>query len=204
MRKPKLREIGEAIKSLFRRPYTSKFPQAAVKPPEGFRGRPRYHKEDCVGCQACVEVCPARAIDVEDILMSPGRGFRRLTHRYDVCIYCGQCEAACITGEGIKLSLEWELSGIERPSMTDVVEKDLLFCEICGSPIGCTDHLKWIAKKVGLIAYANPTIYLTRHKEDLKLLLQAAARDDREIGRNDQVRITCPSCRREVLFTEAW
>ena len=204
MRKPKLRELAEAIRSFFSFPYTSKFPNITVTPPEGFRGRPRYHKEECVGCKACAEVCPARAIDVEDVLVKSGRGFRRLTHRYDVCIYCGQCEAACITGEGIKLSLEWELSGNERASMTDIVEKDLLFCELCGSAIGCVDHLKWIAKKVGLIAYANPSIYLTRHKEDLKALPGVSQRDERPVGRYDQMRITCPSCRREVLFTEAW
>jgi len=204
MRKPKLREIKEALRSFFSRPYTSKFPRAAVVPPPGFRGRPRYSREDCVGCKACAEVCPAKAIDVEDVQVSKGVGFRRLTHRYDVCIYCGQCEKACITEKGITLSLEWELSGVARADMTDIVEKDLLFCELCNAPITCIDHIKWIAKKVGLMAYTNPTIFLTRHKDDLKIIPQLTKRDEKAVSRGDQMRITCPSCRREILFTEAW
>ena len=204
MRKPKLRELGEAIRSLFSWPYTSRFPRVATVPPEGFRGRPKYYKDDCVGCQACAEVCPARAIDVEDIITGKGRGIRRITHHWDVCIYCGQCETACITERGIKLSLEYDLAADNRNTMTEVVEKDLLFCELCGSPIACVDHIKWIAKKVGLLAYTNPTIFLTRHKEELKSILETAPRAERPVGRADQLRITCPSCRREILFTEQW
>ncbi len=204
MRKPKLREIGEALRSFFSLPYTSRFPKELPKVPEGYRGRPRYSKDDCVGCRACAEVCPARAIDVEDVLTSSGRGFRRLTHHYDICVYCGLCETACITEKGIRLSLEWELSGETRDTMTDSVEKDLLFCEICGSPVACVDHIRWIAKKIGLLSYANPTIYLTKHKEELKALEEQAVRDGRPVGRYDQVRITCPKCRREILFAEQW
>jgi len=204
VKKPKIRELIEAVRSLLNLPYTTKFPRSVVAPPEGFRGRPRYHKDDCVGCRACAEVCPARAIDVEDISFGGGRGLRRLTHHYDICIYCGQCEAACITEKGIMLSLEYDLAGSDRPAMTDVCEKDLLFCEICGSAVACVDHVKWIGKKIGLLAYANPTIYLTRHKEELKVMAEASKRDQRPSSRFDQVRITCPSCRREILFAEQW
>jgi hydrogenase-4 component H len=204
MRKPKLRELIEAIKSLLSWPYTSKFPKVIPTPPEGFRGRPKYSKEDCVGCGACAEVCPARAIDVEDLHFGGRRGVRKLTQRYDVCVFCGQCEAACITDKGIKLSLEYNLAADKRDGMTDIVEKDLLFCELCGEKIACVDHIKWVAKKVGPLAYANPTVYLTRHKNDLGALVESVKGEKRDVKRSDQVSITCPSCRREILFTEQW
>ncbi len=204
MRKPKLRETIEAVRSLLSAPYTSRFPRVAPPIPDGYRGRPRYHQDDCVGCGACAEVCPARAIDIEDIVMDGAKGMRRLTHHYDICIYCGQCEAACITEKGIILSKEYDLAGDDRTKMTDFSEKDLLFCEVCGSPVACVDHIRWIAKKIGLLAYANPTIYLTRHKEELNAVMKNAGRDEGQVARSDQVRITCPSCRREILFREQW
>lgn len=204
MRKPKLRELIEAIRSLLSWPYTSRFPKIMPVPPEGFRGRPKYSKADCVGCGACAEVCPARAIDVEDLSFGDGRGVRKLTHRYDVCIFCGQCEAACITEKGIKLSLEYNLAADRRDGMTDIVEKDLLFCEICGRPIACVDHIKWIAKKVGLLAFTNPTVYLTRQKHDLLTIIASSPREAKPVTRFDHMHITCPSCRREILFREQW
>jgi len=204
MKKPKLRELFEALRSFFSLPYTSSFPRTVSEVPDGFRGRPRFYEEFCVGCKACVEVCPAKAIDVEDIAFLPGKGIRKLTHHYDVCIFCGQCEEACITEKGIMLSKEYDLASDDRAQMTDVVSKDLLFCELCGSPVSCVDHIRWIAKKIGLLAYSNPTLFLTRNKEELKVLAAETKADKREIVRADQLRVTCPACRRDILFREQW
>ena len=66
MKLPKIRELGEAIKALIFGPYTSKFPLRVPMIPDGFRGKPQFYEDDCVGCLACVEVCPARAIEYVD------------------------------------------------------------------------------------------------------------------------------------------
>ena len=66
MRKPKLRELKEAATSLFSRPYTIKYPYEPSIPPETFRGKPEFVEEECVGCGACAQICPARAIEVEE------------------------------------------------------------------------------------------------------------------------------------------
>ena len=66
MKYPKLRELKEAVKSLFSRPYTSKFPFKPHEPFDGFRGKPQYFDEYCVGCGACSHVCPGNAITVID------------------------------------------------------------------------------------------------------------------------------------------
>ena len=66
MKYPKLRELKEAIKSLFSKPYTTKFPFEPHEGFDGFRGKPKYFEEYCVGCGACSEVCPGLAITVID------------------------------------------------------------------------------------------------------------------------------------------
>jgi hydrogenase-4 component H len=48
-----------------------------------------------VGCGACAEVCPSQCIDIVD-----GEK-RKFTLHLDSCIFCGQCQANCITEKGI-------------------------------------------------------------------------------------------------------
>jgi len=62
MRYPKLRELKEAIRALIKGPYTSRFPFEPHQPYERFRGKPEFRQDDCVGCGACFQVCPAKAI----------------------------------------------------------------------------------------------------------------------------------------------
>jgi len=102
MRYPKLRELKEAISSLVGKPYTTRFPYQPHKPYERFRGRPEFHVEDCIGCTACLQVCPTGAITFKDEVKK-GKAKRILDVRWDVCVYCGQCQANCLTGKGIIL-----------------------------------------------------------------------------------------------------
>ena len=66
MKLPKIRELIEAIKALIKGPYTSKFPKVPHTPHPNFRGQPKYDEKKCVGCLACVEVCPVEALAYED------------------------------------------------------------------------------------------------------------------------------------------
>ncbi len=202
MKWPKLRELKEAVRSAISKPYTTRYPFEPSVPPEGFRGRPKFYVDDCVGCKACAEVCPSRAIDVEDKIIND-KGWRKLTHHYDICIYCGQCERACITEKGIRLTAEYELSGTDRSLMIDEVEKELFLCERCRGIIAPVDHIRWIADKLGSLAFTNPTVLLAKHDE-LKLLEEIAPWGEPTHKRSDYIRILCPNCRREVIFTEQW
>src|SRR3989304_9649617 len=113
MRKPKLRELGEAVRAFFKGPYTIKYPKEPSAAFEGFRGAPRYHEEDCIGCCACAEVCPALAIKViDDVKSAPP--MRTLELNYGNCIFCGQCELNCTTEKGIILSQEYDLASLDK------------------------------------------------------------------------------------------
>jgi len=201
MKYPKIRELIEAIKAIIKGPYTSKFPAEPHKPYPSFRGKPEYNEEKCVGCLACEQVCPAEAIAHIDSTEKTNPT-RTLIHYKDTCIFCGQCESACIANhEGIKLSNEWELSFFDRKNESfETIKKALQLCEICGSPIACKDHLNWIAEKIGELTYSSPTLYLSRLKS-LGIIDENVISALKDNGRSDRMKILCARCRRETTLT---
>lgn len=202
MRKPKLRELWEAIKVLFvEGPYTSKFPKEMTVPPDEFRGKPEFNSELCIGCGACSQVCPARAIEIADDLEG---GKRTLNLRYDICIFCGQCHQHCTTVDGIDYSTEYDLASLDRSEMVESVEKELVVCEMCGKVAGTKDHLHWIAKRLGSIAYSNPTLILASMDSLSQKEAIHARTEGRRTTREDIFRQLCPDCRRKVYLTEEW
>jgi len=202
MRKPKLRELIEALKVLFvEGPYTSKFPKEMTIPPEEFRGKPKFDPDICIGCGACSEVCPSRSIEVIDDLES---GKRTIKLRYDICNFCGQCHLYCTTVNGIDYSAEYDLATFDRSTMVETIEKELAVCEMCGGVVGTKDHLRWIAKRLGSLAYSNPTLILAG-MDDLSQTESIHSREkERKTNREDIFRILCPDCRRKVFLKEEW
>ena len=202
MRKPKLREIGEALRVLFvEGPYTSAFPKELTEPPEEFRGKPVFDPDVCIGCGACSQVCPSNSIDIIDDVDT---GKRTLRLHYDSCNFCGLCHIACTTENGIDYSTEYELAGFDRSEMVVEIEKELAFCEICGDVVGAKNHLTWLAERLGSLAYANPTLVLS-DMERLSTLPAITGRDaSRKHERSDLFRVLCPSCRRRIYLTEEW
>ena len=200
MKLPKIRELIEAIKALIKGPYTSKFPKVPHVAHPNFRGQPKFNDKKCVGCLACKEVCPVNAIDYKDIV-DGDNSKRIMIHYTDTCIFCGECEAACIADhEGIKLSNDWELSFFDRKEAQETIEKELELCEICGSVIACKDHLKWISEKLGELTYSSPTLYLSRLKS-LGIIDKNIISALKDNGRSDRIKILCARCRRETTLT---
>jgi len=203
MKKPKLRELGEAIKAVVRGPATIKFPAEPYEAPPAFRGKPQYFEDDCIGCKACAEVCPSQCIAVDDDVGAVPP-VRRLTIHTDACIFCGQCELNCTTEKGVKLTTEYNLACFDRSACRETVEKELVLCEVCGAVIGCRDHLLWVAERLGAKRYANPTLILLADGE-LGLVSGEARRDpDRPLDRSDTMRVLCSACRRTTVLRETW
>ena len=198
---PKIREIIEAVKALIKGPYTSKFPKVPHVPHPNFRGQPKFDEKKCVGCLGCEEVCPVEAIAHKDTIAKNETSKRVMIHYTDTCIFCGQCEAACIAdNQGIKLSNDWELSFFDRSQAQETIEKALALCEICGDVIATHDHLKWISEKIGELTYSNPTLYLSRLKS-LGIINENIISAVKDFGRSDRVKILCARCRRDTTLT---
>lgn len=211
MKKPKLRELGEAIRAIIKGPYTIKFPYAPSVPPEAFRGIIVFNEDRCICCGACVQVCPANA---REMVLDLTKGVFRNIHHQEVCVYCGQCVRYCTTGDAIKHTQEYDLSKIKKEGYDNFVEKELAYCEICRKPFAAKAHLLWIAQKLGELAFANPTLYLTLHenlglteeeaKKSAEYRAAQAERGEAGAYRSDSVRILCPDCRRRIYLNEIW
>jgi len=201
MRYPKLRELKEAIRAIIKGPYTSRYPGTAHKPYERFRGRPYFHEADCVGCAACAQVCPVGAIEVVDEAREP-RAKRALIIHWDICIFCGQCQANCLTEKGIILSQEFDFATCgKREELKNIVEKDFVMCECCGEPIAPLDQVKWVTKKLGPLVFSNSSLMLYYLRSaGLALKEKFSPKKESASARADRIKIICPRCRREAVI----
>ena len=202
MRTPKVRELGEALRSLFSKPYTVRYPYEPVVAPEAFRGRPKFVEAECIGCGACAQVCPARAIEVVNVVEGAG-GRRTLTVHHDHCIFCGQCHRYCTTQEGIVLTNEYETGTYDRTLAVSSVEKELVVCQECGEIIATVDQLRWVAERLGPKAFASMGLALLM-SQDLGLVGEVSRDPKRPLERGDNVSLLCPRCKREVILYEQW
>ena len=203
MRYPKLRELKEAILALIKGPYTSKFPRQPHTPAKRFRGKPEYSNEGCIACTACALVCPARAIEFRDVVTAE-KATRKMILHLDECHYCGQCSALCTTREdtppGIRHTTEFDLAGFDRSTMVSTTdEKELALCEVCGDVITAKAHLEWLAKRLGPLAFSNPTLFVSSLESMgfAENIIQTA-RD--YVLRSDRIKVLCAKCKRKATI----
>ncbi len=197
--KPKLRELKEAVIAVFSPRFTTRFPAEPCVVPEKYRGKPEIDTDKCIGCGACVNVCPTEALtQIDDLKADPP--VRKIIKRYDTCIFCGNCEDSCTTEDGIKLSNEWDLATLDRESTVETYEFELQLCEKCGEMIGTKKHLAWLYEKLGPLAYTNPSLLLAKSRELAAKGEEAEqqVQPDRAANTSDFMRILCPKCKCEV------
>lgn len=200
MKKPKIRELKEAVASLFSRPFTTEFPYKPHTPAKKFRGKPEYNRDTCVGCGACYHVCPARAIDMIDEV-NGDKGTRTFIHHPKDCLFCGECERNCITDDGIKLTQVFDAAYFDEKDVQSSVEHRLVICKDCGEVIGTEKHILWAFKKLGNLAFSQP-VMLSQLMEALELKTEAEEKVVPPIQRTDALKIICPKCRRIAFISD--
>ncbi len=128
--------LGQLLKQMVKKPFTNIFPakyapknvkkflegvQAGkikvhppVELPEWFRGKILYDREKCIGCKACIKVCPAKAIEFKEeekkIKIYIGR-----------CIFCSQCNDVCPVN-ALSMSNEFLLASDNKLDPNLIVE----------------------------------------------------------------------------------
>ena len=198
--KPKLRELKEAVIAVFSPRFTTRFPAEPCVVPESYRGKPEFDDDICVGCGACVNVCPDPAClsQVDDLEADPP--VRKITLHYSACIFCGNCSDNCTTENGIKLSNEWDLATLDKDATTETHEFELQMCEKCGEVVGTKKHLIWLCEKLGPLAYTNPSLLIAKSNE-LSAKTEVPPRTSPPEGvaqPSDFMRILCPKCKCDV------
>lgn len=182
----KLTEIKEALLGIISKPLVHIRKGIAL----GYRGKHEFN-DKCIGCGACSELCPAEAIEIID------NEKRKIQIHLKKCIFCGECEANCPV-RGVVLSPDYELAVKKEERGVVEIERDLVRCEICGSVITTTEHMKWIAQKLGALAYSNPTLSLFIEENFDEM------REKTPLYRTNLLRILCLKCRMEVSLSEQW
>jgi len=107
--KPSVLSPFNAIKYLFKKPKTLRYPFETKEPAQRYRGIHLNDWEKCTGCGNCRDICPNEAIDmveIPDIETKPGRKNERPQIDYGRCCFCGLCVDICPSGS-LRLSRDY-------------------------------------------------------------------------------------------------
>jgi ferredoxin len=121
---------------MFKKPWTNKFPAKyapantskffadvdsgkaklvpPVETPPNFRGKIKYDKEKCIGCELCLKVCPCNAIEFK-----PEE--KKIKIFLARCCFCSQCNDICPVN-CLSMSNEFLLADVDPYSKNLVVE----------------------------------------------------------------------------------
>jgi hypothetical protein len=89
--------------------------------------------------------------------------------------------------------------GFRPEDFEERVEKELLLCEICGECLAPADQLRYLVRRLGPLAFTNPTLMLMSGR-DLGVVERPVKTEGESVQRADRLRIQCPKCRRETAL----
>lgn len=104
--------MKEIASTIFKKPFTRRYPLVKVEAPEGFRGKQVFHSERCIGCGLCARDCPAEAIEMVEV-----SGRKMPTFHLENCIFCYQCAESC-PRNAITMSTNFEMASTEKEALT--------------------------------------------------------------------------------------
>ncbi len=111
MAKPSLLSSFKAIRYLFKKPKTLRYPFELKEPALRYRG---FHLNDwdkCTGCGNCADICPNEAIEmvkIPELKSKPEEGVKNERPKLDYgrCCFCGLCVDICPPGS-LRLSRDY-------------------------------------------------------------------------------------------------
>jgi formate hydrogenlyase subunit 6/NADH:ubiquinone oxidoreductase subunit I len=111
--------MSQVLKSLFKKPATSKYPFVKKAMPKNFRGKLLFHPEKCIGCKMCMRDCPSDAITIRAV----GEKKFEAVIDLDKCIYCAQCVDTC-PKKALEATPEFELAQLDHKKLRVVFSAD--------------------------------------------------------------------------------
>lgn len=109
---------------------TNNFPVVPYEVTDGFRGKPEYSYDLCIGCGSCVVACPSNALSLKK---DDEKGVALWKVDYNRCIFCGRCDEVCPT-RAISLSKEYVMCVLfDKEDLTVTGELKLKECDTCNA-----------------------------------------------------------------------
>jgi len=131
------------------------------KVPEVFRGKLSIDEDKCIGCSACVRICPSAAIDLEE-----EEERRIFKFWYSKCVGCGLCRDIC-PPEAITMTEDYRLATEDRHKAYSAVTKIVQRCAGCGR--------EYLPSQISEFGLAAVLLKAAKYEENREKLLEAAA-----------------------------
>lgn len=134
---------------------TYNYPFEPYLVPDGFRGKPVYDYDKCIGCTACAVACPSNAINVK-----LDKDINKLVWEFNCarCIFCGRCDEVCPTNAVVQ-SEQFELAvKFDKNALKIRGELDLQHCEVCNTPFTTKRLVNYDIERLQRAGWSKETI----------------------------------------------